>query len=153
MSDERKKVATTAAAADSKPMTRLLQVLRASSKFFKWRVAVLVGWLGLSIVSVAAGLSAEDRNPLGATVHVREMLGDHWISVTNDSSDPWRNVKITLPGNWTYERHTLRPQDSILVPVTDFSRHGRDEDEQTPSDFRPHSVTVSTQAGSHEYLP
>ena len=132
-------------------MTRLgalVESFLSSSRFLKWRTAVVGGWLVLTIASVVLVAFGGERNPIAADVHVTTAMGRHQVRVQNVGSEPWQDVSIVLPGGWTHESRTLRPNQHIQVSVTEFSRGERDAGE-TPEDFSPATVTVSTRAGTY----
>ncbi len=124
----------------------LIESFRASSQYFKWRTAVVAGWVIASAFSVALAMSGVERNPIDAMVGVRTVLGTHVVFVQNNSSQPWQNVTIELPGGWIYEQRTMRPQERVLPPVTEFYRGDKDNRELS-KDFFPAQVTVSTSGG------
>jgi hypothetical protein len=132
-------------------LTALLSEFRAQNRFFKWRVAVIAGWVVLGLVSVAFGLSGGERNPIGATVRVVTTGLGPAVHVRNDSRHPWQDVRLVLPGGWTHERATVRPDDSFSVAIAEFSRTGEGGAvEHAPRDLVPTRVTVHTRTGRYE---
>ncbi len=128
----------------------LLEDFKGRSRFFKWRAAVITGWLVLTIASLTLFFTTVERNPIGAEVSVRTVLGNHHVFVRNSSSEPWQDVKITIPGGWSYERRTVRPGERVLAAVTDFDR-GAEEEKESARDFSPATVTISTRSGTYSW--
>jgi hypothetical protein len=86
----------------------------------RWR-AYALGSYGLIVVATLV-FQFYDRNPLGARVEVKhvDLPRSTLIQVRNDSTKPWKNVKLRLNGHWDYTQD-LVPSGGILMPdVRDF---------------------------------
>jgi hypothetical protein len=122
---------------------------RNSSRHFKLRAAVIATWALLSAATFwAACPSSGPANALGAKVQLlsaseRGALMGTQVFVENDSGTLWTDVVFTLEGGWRYERKTVRPQDRLVVAVTEFHREG----EGAPPDLEPRHLTIECEEG------
>ena len=122
---------------------------RKSTRHFKLRAAVIGTWALLSVVTFwAACPSSGPTNELGAKVQLlsareRGALMGTQVFVENDSGSLWTDVVLTLDGGWRYERKTVRPQDRLVVAVTQFKKDG----EGAPADLEPRQLTIECDEG------
>jgi hypothetical protein len=122
---------------------------RKSSRHFKLRAAVIASWALLSAATFwAACPSSGPTNALGAKVQLlsaneRGALMGTQVFVENDSRMLWTDVVLTLDGGWRHERKTVRPQDRLVVAVTQFRKDGED----APADLEPRHLTIECDEG------
>jgi hypothetical protein len=129
--------------------SELAENYRRSTRYFKLRAAVVGTWALLSAVTLwAACPSSGPSNALGAEAQLlsREepgvLIGTQ-VLVKNDSAQIWTDVVLTLEGGWRYEKKTVRPQDKLVVSITQFKREGA----SAPADLEPRSVTIECEEG------
>jgi hypothetical protein len=122
---------------------------RKSTRYFRLRTAIVGTWALLSLVTLwAACPSSGPTNALGAKVALLSaaaggsIMGTQ-VFVENDSGRMWTDVVLTLDGGWRYEKKTVRPQDKLVVGVTQFKRG----EERAPADLEPRAVTVECEEG------
>jgi hypothetical protein len=101
---------------------------RKSSKYFKLRASVVATWVVLGLVTFWAACppSAGPTNSLGAKAKLLagSIMGSQ-VFVENESDDViWKDVVVTLEGGWRYERRTVRPKESFVVPTNRFTKDG-----------------------------
>jgi hypothetical protein len=122
---------------------------RRSTRYFKLRAAVVGTWALLSVVTLwAACPSSGPTNALGAKVQLlsrseRGALMGTQVFVENDSRRIWTDVVLTIDGGWRYERKTLRPQDKLVVSITQFRKDGA----SAPAELDPRTLTIECDEG------
>lgn len=122
---------------------------RKSTRYFRMRAAIVGTWAVLSIVTLwAACPSSGPANALGAKVQLLSrnepgVLTGTQVLVENDSGRVWREVVLTVEGGWRYERKTVRPNDKLVVSITQFRKEGA----TAPPDLEPRSITIECDAG------
>jgi hypothetical protein len=97
---------------------------RKSTRYFKLRAAVVGTWALLAIVTFwGACPSSGPTNALGAKARLLtgSIMGSQ-VFVENESSQVWRDVVVTLEGGWRYEKRTVRPSESFVVPTNRFAK-------------------------------
>ena len=94
---------------------------RARPEHSRWR-AYALGCYGAILAATLGGQLYND-NSLGAYVRVQpvELPALTQIFVRNDSRHPWKSVKLTLNGIYTYEKDEVPPGKFILLPVNRFA--------------------------------
>jgi hypothetical protein len=129
---------------------RVVAELRRADRFARMRAAVVVAWVGVSLLTaVAACPPAGTRNALGAEALVlgESFVGGAQVLVRNDSDHLWRDVVVTIDGGWQYRQPTLRAHDRIVVPTTHFRRG----EQSLGPDHRPRRVQVESDRGRHAF--
>jgi hypothetical protein len=122
---------------------------RRSTRYFKLRAAVIGTWALLSAVTLwAACPSSGPSNALGAKFQLLlrtepGVLMGTQVLVENDSGRMWRDVVVTLDGGWRYDRKTVRPQDKLVLSISQFQKDG----ERAPADLEPRAITVECAEG------
>ena len=121
------------------------QGYRKSTRYFKLRAAVIGTWALLSVVTLwAACPSSGPTNPIGAkgTLLADSIMGRQ-VSVENESGRIWKDVVMTLEGGWRYDKKTLRPAESLVVPIIRFQKDGA----SAPPELDPRTITVECSEG------
>jgi hypothetical protein len=122
---------------------------RKSTRYFKLRAAVVGTWALLCVVTLwGACPSSGPSNELGAKVRLLlrsepGVLTGTQVLVENDSGSIWRDVVVTLDGGWRVERKTLRPQDKLVLSITQFQKDGQG----APPDLEPRAITIECSEG------
>jgi hypothetical protein len=122
---------------------------RRSTSYFKLRAAVIGTWALLSVVTLwAACPSSGPSNTLGAKFQLLlrsepGVLMGTQVLVENDSSAVWRDVVITLDGGWSYEKKTVRPQDKLVLSLSQFRKEGS----VAPAELEPRSIALECSEG------
>ncbi len=129
----------------------LLGGFRRSSPYFKWRVAVVSGWVVLSALAVAFALTGGEHNDLGASITVVPTVVGTAFNIQNHGQSVWEDVTVTLaPGGWIHRQANVRPGDGMSLAITEFQRPGpRGRPERPRRDFMPRAVTVRTAQASY----
>jgi hypothetical protein len=128
-----------------------LSDFQARPEHSRWR-AYAIGGYGLLVVATLAAQFYTD-NPLGAVVRVErvEMPALTQVFVRNDSSDTWRDVKLTLNGIYTYETVQVQPGGFILLPVERFALFGPDGQRTfAPKNIAPRTLVIQTRDKHYE---
>jgi hypothetical protein len=120
---------------------------RRSTRYFRMRVGVVIGWAVLSIATLFASCpSSGPTNALGAVVQVlpgnESIMGTQFL-VRNDSGRNWTDVAFTLDGGWRLERKTVRAGDKLVLPLRQFQKAGA----PAPEDLRPRSIRIESRQG------
>lgn len=122
---------------------------RKSTRPFRMRAAVVGTWALLSVVTFwAVCPSSGPSNALGAKVEFLSrnepgsIMGTQ-VLVENDSRRIWKDVVLTLEGGWRYERKTVRPQDKVVVSITQFKKG----ETPAPPEFEPRAITIECEEG------
>ncbi len=130
--------------------TEVGEAYRRSTRYFRMRAAIVGAWAVLSVATVWAACpgSSAPANALGAKVRLLSrnepgMLLGTQVLVENESGRMWRDVVLTLDGRWRYERKTVRPQDKLVVAVTQF----RKDAAPAPADLEPKVITIECAEG------
>ncbi len=130
--------------------TDLADGYRKSTPYFKLRGAIVGTWALLALVTLWAACpsSGGPSNALGAKVQLlsrseRGALMGTQVYVENDSGRMWKDVVLTLDGGWRYERRTLRPQDKLVVSITQFRKDGVG----APPELDPKTLTIECEEG------
>jgi hypothetical protein len=122
---------------------------RRSTRYFKLRAAVIGTWAVLSLVTLwAACPSSGPNNALGAKFQLLlrsepGVLMGTQVLVENDSGAIWRDVVVTLDGGWRYEKKTVRPQDKLVVSLSQFKKDGA----PAPAELEPRTITIECSEG------
>ena len=129
--------------------TDVAEGYRKSTRYFKLRAGIVGTWALLSIVTLwAACPSSGSANALGAKVQLLlrsepGVLMGTQVLVENDSRRIWRDVAITLDGGWRHDRKTVRPQDKLVLSLTQFKKEGA----SAPADLEPRTVAIECSEG------
>jgi hypothetical protein len=122
---------------------------RRSTRYFKLRAAVIGTWALLSVATLwAACPSSGSTNALGAKFQLLlrsepgALMGTQ-VLVENDSESIWRDVVVTLDGGWRYEKKTVRPQDKLVLSLSQFRRDGA----PAPAELEPRTITLECSEG------
>ncbi len=118
---------------------------RKSTRFFKLRASVVATWALLSLVTFwAACPSSGPTNPLGAKAKflAGTIMGSQ-VFVENESDRIWRDVTVTLEGGWRYEKRTVRPSESFVVPTSRFAKDGA----PAPAGLASKTITIECAEG------
>jgi hypothetical protein len=122
---------------------------RRSTRYFKLRAAVIATWALLSAVTFwAACPSSGPGNALGAKFRLLlrtepGVLMGTQVLVENDSDAVWRDVVVTLDGGWRFEKKTVRPQDRLVLSLSQFTKDGA----VAPAELEPRTVTLECSEG------
>jgi hypothetical protein len=117
----------------------------------RWRIFAFSGY-GL-VVLLTLALQLWSPNALAAYVKLQpvEMPDVTVVFVRNDSRRPWKHVKLTLNGLYTYERNDLADGAHVMVKIDRFAitdPNGRMT--YAPKDIVPKSLTVESDRGKYE---
>jgi hypothetical protein len=118
---------------------------RKSSRYFRLRAAVIGTWVVLALVTFwGACPSSGPTNALGAKAKLLagSIMGSQ-VFVENESGQVWRDVVVTLEGGWRFEKRTVRPAESFVVPTNHFSRDGA----TAPSGVASKTITIECAEG------
>lgn len=118
---------------------------RARPEHSRWR-AYALGSYGAILGATLLGQLYTD-NKLGAYVRVQpvELPALTQIFVRNDSRQPWKSVKLTLNGIYTFAQAEVPPGAFILLPVNRFAlfdRLGRPT--YAPRNIAPKQLSIDT---------
>ncbi len=122
---------------------------RKSTRYFRMRAAIVGAWVLLSVLTLwAACPSSGPANALGAKVQLLSrnepgVLTGTQVLVENDSRRMWKDVVLTLDEGWRYERKTIRPQDKLVVSITQFKKDGT----SAPAELEPKALTIECDEG------
>ena len=122
---------------------------RKSTRYFRMRAAIVGTWVLLSVITFwAACPTSGPANPLGAKVQLLSrnepgMLMGTQVLVENDSRRMWKDVVLILDEGWRYERKTIRPQDKVVVSITQFKKDGT----SAPAELEPRTLTIECDEG------
>lgn len=114
---------------------------RSSDRHFKYKAAVLVCWLALSVTSVGVACPAGSlvHNSFGARLVVAGDASSPIYMVKNDSKDAWLDVEVIVNGKYRSTAAQVDSQREItLSPVVLFDEKG----ERAPSDLRITEIAV-----------
>jgi hypothetical protein len=119
---------------------------RKSTRYFKLRAAVVATWSLLALVTFwGACPSSGPSNPLGAKAKLLagSIMGSQ-VFVENDSEKVlWRDVVVTLEGGWKFEKRTVRPKESFVVPTNRFTKDGA----TAPPGLSSNTITIECTEG------
>jgi hypothetical protein len=118
---------------------------RKSSRYFKLRAAVVATWVLLAGVTFwAACPPSGPANSIGAKAGLLagSIMGSQ-VFVENESDRIWLDVVVTLEGGWRYERRTVRPSESFVVPTSRFTRDGA----PAPASVSPRTISIECSEG------
>lgn len=114
-------------------------------KFFKYKVLVLVCWLGLSTTSILVGCPAGGvTNDIHARLVVAGDASRPVYMVKNDAADKWTEVEITVNGKYrTTATEIASDGDLTIVPRLLIDSSG----EAAPSDLKIFDIDVRSAEG------
>jgi hypothetical protein len=118
---------------------------RKSTRYFKLRAVVIGTWALLALVTFwGACPSSGPTNALGAKAKLvaGSIMGSQ-VFVENESDRLWRDVVVTLDGGWRYEKRTVRPAESFVVPTNRFTKDGA----AAPEGLSPRTITIECAEG------
>jgi hypothetical protein len=118
---------------------------RKSTRYFRMRAAVVGTWALLALVTLwGACPSSGPANELGAKAKLLagSIMGSQ-VFVENESDRLWRDVVVTLEGGWKFEKRTVRPAESFVVPTNRFAKDGA----TAPPGLSPKTITIECVEG------
>lgn len=118
---------------------------RKSTRYFKLRAAVIGTWALLALLTFwGACPSSGPTNSLGAKAKLLagSIMGSQ-VFVENESDQLWRDVVVTLEGGWKYEKRTVRPAESFVVPTNRFAKDGA----TAPPGLSPKTIRIECVEG------
>jgi hypothetical protein len=123
--------------------------VRSSDRYSRMRTAIVATWAVLSIATLFVSCPGAGTNSLGAEFQLlsESFVGGEQLLVRNESDDVWRDVVLTLDGEWRYEQRVLRPHERIVVSPARFQRGG----EAAPDGYLPRTLQVDCDQGSHTF--
>jgi hypothetical protein len=123
--------------------------VRSSDKYSRMRTAIVAAWALVSVATLFASCPGARGNSLGAEFQVLSdsFIGGEQLLVRNESDEVWRDVVLTLDGEWRYEQRVLRPHERIVVSPARFRRG----DEAAPEGYLPRTLQVQCDQGSHTF--
>jgi hypothetical protein len=116
-----------------------------SDAFFKYKLSVIVLWLGLSTTSIAVGCPATGAgNDISARLVVAGDASRPVYMVKNDSPDGWSNVEVVVNGRWrTTASEITAGGDLTIVPRLLINPEG----EEATSDLKVLDIDVRSAEG------
>jgi hypothetical protein len=93
-----------------------------------------------------------ESNSLGAYVRVERVEFPKAVTVfiRNDSDRPWVNLRVTLNGQYEYQRLRLEPHANFQVRVDKFTSIGGDHRAVAPAGTEAHHLLLTSEQGSFE---
>ncbi len=84
---------------------------RDSTRFVKYKVFAIAGYIAVSLATVVVFLPPGELNEIDAEVWLRktEIVGGRYFKVANRSSDTWKNIRVSINGAYTAQAKRLRP--------------------------------------------
>lgn len=81
-----------------------------STRTFKIKVGILSGYVGVSLVTVLVFIPPGELNEIDAVVRLgrTEIVGGRYFQVTNESSEDWKDVVLTLNGGFVGRSQMLK---------------------------------------------
>jgi hypothetical protein len=125
----------------------LLNDFRSSDKFFKYKLGIVVLWafLSLSTAVVACPGAEGPSNSLSADVKVVQVLDETSVTVLNQSSSEWRDVRLLLNGAYTAYQPTIAAGARAVLTLKQFAGSGG---AAVPAGTRPSSLKITCSEGS-----
>lgn len=114
---------------------------KSADRFFKYKAAVLVCWLALSVTSVgvACPTSAFQTNSFGARLVVAGEARSPIYMVKNDSTEAWQDVEVLVNGEYRSTAAQIDAQREItLSPVVLYNSAGT----RAPAELRITEIVV-----------
>jgi hypothetical protein len=103
----------------------VIEDFRSSDRFFKYKALVLAAWLALAFGAV--GVASYTTGP-GNDIAARLITGGDGSSylVSNESSDDWQDVEITVNGAWRATESRVRASGGTVAlnPAVIFDARG-----------------------------
>lgn len=130
------------------PVAQAARPFGARDRFFRLQVALVAGWVVVSLATLAGVLAAgpPSGNSLGAEVRAELAIGGPVLLVTNSGPTAWMEVTYTLNGTYLYRQATLAPGDHLTLPVGRF-RKGSVAGQRAPRDLEPRLLEIACEAG------
>lgn len=93
-----------------------LTEFKRSSKYFKWKLGLLGAYLVIALLTYLIFVPAGELNEIDAEVTLRKtfLFGKHFV-VTNQGSDAWKDVKLTLNQTYRTSLPKVPPQQKVVV--------------------------------------
>ena len=120
---------------------------KSSDKFFKYKVGIVALWafLSLSTAVVACPGSEGPNNSLSAQVKVVQVLDETSVTVLNQSSSEWRDVRLLLNGAYTAYQPTIEAGRMAVLTLRQFAGPGG---VAVPAGTHPSSMKITCSEGS-----
>lgn len=127
----------------------LIRHVLASDRYSRMRTAIVATWAALSIATLFISCPGAGGNSLGAEFQLLSdsFVGGEQLLVRNESDEVWRDVVLTLDGEWQFEQRILRPHERIVVSPSRFEREG----EAAPAGYLPRTLQVKCDQGRHTF--
>jgi hypothetical protein len=123
--------------------------LKGRDRYFKYKLGIFATWATLSLGTLAVacpgGGVPGDNNSIGAHVGVENVLDDLSVLVENESSSQWKDVRITLNGQFTAFTPLIEPQGKVVIRGQQFMGP---EGKVPPKDVKATLVRIECSRGS-----
>jgi hypothetical protein len=117
MSKERLKEGAAETALNAAGILRdLVDDFQNSDRFFKYKAAVLAGWLLLSVTSLGVACPGSDSKSVGsidARLVISDVAGQRVYLIKNDSEGTWENVSVVVNQNYQTTAAQIAPYGDI----------------------------------------
>jgi len=125
----------------------LREDLKASSRYFKIKLALIGGYLVLGAATLIVFIPPGELNEIDAEVRTSrtEIVGGRYFLVGNRSSDVWKNIRLSMNGSFQTSWPRLRPGKKKAF----FFNRFRDGRQRKPSeDIQVRTLRIDTDNGS-----
>ncbi|MBN2497957.1 MAG: hypothetical protein JXR96_25410 [Deltaproteobacteria bacterium] len=130
----------------------LVEDFRESNRYFKIKVGLIVLYVCTGVATAAVFIPPGPLNEIGARVRMsKSFMGGRYVSVTNESSDTWKEIVVTLNGRYKSRYPILRPGKKKAFR---FDKFADDAGEPPQGDLRVMKLRVDCSEGAfeHDYL-
>jgi hypothetical protein len=127
-----------------------LHELKGRDRYFKYKLGIFATWAALSLgtlgVACPGGGVPGDNNNIGAHIGVESVLDDLSVLVENESTSQWKDVKLTLNGQYMAFTPELDPGAKVVIRGQQFVGPGG---KVAPRDIKASTVRIECSRGSY----
>jgi hypothetical protein len=124
---------------------------RDSTRFVKYKVFAIGGYVAISLVTVAVFLPPGELNEIDAEVWLRktEIVGGRYFKVANRSSDTWKQITVRINGTYAAQAKQLRPGSKKAFFFNQF----KDKQGKAPAEsMEPEALRIECSEGVFERI-
>ena len=118
-------------------LKNLVQDFKEANRYLKLKLFIIVGYFGISFFTVAVFLPSGELNQIDAEVRISktEIVGGRYFLVSNEGSDDWKDVVLTLNGSFVHRYPALGAGKKKAFFFRDFmDGSGRRFSDETAAD-------------------
>jgi hypothetical protein len=101
---------------------QLIEDFRKSDKHFKYKTAVIAGYVVIAILTLVIFIPGGELNQINAevTLNKAEIIGGRYFLVSNLSTKEWKDISLTINRTYTARQPSLGAGKKMSFSVSSF---------------------------------